>query len=68
MDELPYTLFQVLKDELPAATFSDARVLMMNIRLIKSTAEFDLLRGSAAVADAAIAASKEALAPGVNEH
>jgi Xaa-Pro dipeptidase len=68
MDELPYTLFQGLKDELPAATFSDARALMMDIRLTKSAAEFELLKGSAAVADAAIAAGEEALAPGVNEY
>jgi len=68
MDELPYTLFRVLEDELPAATFSDARALMMDIRLIKSPAEFELLKASAKVADAAIAAGKEALVPGVNEY
>jgi Xaa-Pro dipeptidase len=68
MDELPYTLYKGLGNELPAATFGDARALMMAIRLIKSPAEFDLLKGSAAVADAAIAAGKEALAPGVNEY
>jgi Xaa-Pro dipeptidase len=68
MDELPYTLFQGLGDELPAASFSDARALMMDIRLIKSPAEFELLKGSAAVADAAIAAGKGALVPGVNEY
>ena len=27
MDELPYTLFQGLRDELPGAAFSDARAL-----------------------------------------
>lgn len=68
MDELPYTLFRVLEDELPAAVFSDARALMMDIRLIKSPAEFELLKASAELADAAIAAGKEALAPGVTEY
>jgi Xaa-Pro dipeptidase len=68
MDELPYSLYQGLTTELPAAVFSDARALMMDIRLIKSPAEFELLKGSAAVADVAIAAGKDALTPGVNEY
>jgi Xaa-Pro dipeptidase len=68
MDELPYTLYQQLQAELPAAQFSDRRELMMNIRLTKSQAEFALLKQSAAVADAAIAAGKRVLAPGTSEH
>jgi len=68
MDELPYTLFQILEDELPAATFSDARALMMDMRLIKSPAEFELLKASAEVADAAIAAGGGILAPGIREY
>ena len=68
MDELPYTLYLQLRDDLPEAAFSDARGLTMDIRLIKSPAEFALLKQSARVADAAVAAGEEALAPGVNEY
>jgi Xaa-Pro dipeptidase len=68
MDELPYTLFRVLEDELPTAAFSDARALMMDIRLKKSSAEFELLKASAEVADAAIAAGEAILAPGLREY
>jgi Xaa-Pro dipeptidase len=68
MDELPCTLYQQLRGELPEATFSDARGLTMDIRLIKSPAEFALLQQSARVADAAVTASEETVAPGVNEY
>jgi Xaa-Pro aminopeptidase len=68
IDELPHTLYQQLRDELPAAAFCDARELIMDLRLIKSPAESALLEGSAGVADAAVAAAGEALAPGVSEY
>jgi len=67
MDELPYTLFQQLAEALRSVRFRDARRLLMDIRLIKSPAEFSLLRQSAAVADAAVAAAAEVLAPGASE-
>jgi Xaa-Pro dipeptidase len=68
MDELPCTLYQQLRDELPDVMFSDARALTMEFRLIKSPAEFALLKRSAGVADAAVAAAEEAVAPGVDEY
>lgn len=68
MDELPYTLYGRLRDDLPETVFSDARGLTMDIRLIKSPAEFALLRQSAKVADAAVAAAGEAMAPGISEY
>lgn len=68
MDELPYTLYRQLVDNLPQATFSDARSLAMELRLIKSPAEFELLRQSARVADTAVEAAGEAIAPGVDEY
>jgi Xaa-Pro aminopeptidase len=67
MDELPYTLFKQLQDALPAVRFRDVRKLLMDIRLTKSPAECSLMRRSASVADAAIAASEKVLAPGVSE-
>jgi len=68
MDELPYTLYQQLRHGLPNVTFSDARGLVMDMRLIKSSAEFTLLERSAEVADAAVAAGEAVLASGVSEY
>jgi Xaa-Pro dipeptidase len=68
MDELPYTLYQQLRSDLPTAQFTDRRDLIMDIRLSKGPAEFALMKQSAAVADAAIAAGQRVLAPGISEH
>jgi Xaa-Pro dipeptidase len=68
MDELPYTLYQQLREDLPQATFTDARGLVMELRLLKSPAEFAHLKRSAMVADAAVAAAGEVLAAGVSEY
>lgn len=67
MDELPYTLFKQLQGALPAVRFRDVRQFLMDIRLTKSPAECALMRRSASVADAAIAASERVLAPGASE-
>jgi Xaa-Pro dipeptidase len=68
MDELPYTLYDQLRGELPQVAFSDARKLTMDLRLIKSPAEFNLLVQSARVADAAVKAAGAAIAPGAGEY
>jgi Xaa-Pro dipeptidase len=68
MDELPYTLYDQLQADLPQVVFSDARKLAMDLRLIKSPAEFALLERSARVADAAVEIAGGAIAPGVGEY
>jgi Xaa-Pro dipeptidase len=68
MDELPYTLYDQLQDDLPQVAFSDARRLAMDLRLIKSPAEFALLEQSARVADAAVEAAGGTISPGVGEY
>jgi Xaa-Pro dipeptidase len=68
MDELPYTLYDQLRGDLPQVAFSDARKLTMGLRLIKSPAEFNLLEQSAKVADAAVEAAGATIAPGVGEY
>ena len=68
MDELPYTLYDQLRGDLPEVAFSDARTLTMDLRLIKNPAEFNLLVQSARVADAAVEAAGGAIAPGVGEY
>ncbi len=67
MDELPYTLYRQIEADLPLAELVDARSLVMDLRQIKSPAEFALLRRSARVADAAVEAASLAIAPGVDE-
>ena len=67
MDELPYTFYQQLADALPEVGFPDARSLVMSQRLIKSPAEFRLLKRSAAVADDAIAAEESAARQGASD-
>ncbi|GAB4434592.1 MAG: hypothetical protein Kow00120_00960 [Anaerolineae bacterium] len=67
MDEMPYTLHQQLTADLPGVAFVDARDLVMDVRRVKSPAEFALLRRSAQVADAAVGAASAVMAPGVDE-
>jgi Xaa-Pro dipeptidase len=68
MDELPYTLYDQLRGDLPEVAFSDTRKLTMDLRLIKSPAEFALLEQSARVADAAVEAAGGVIAPGIGEY
>jgi Xaa-Pro aminopeptidase len=68
MDELPYTVFQQLVAALPGVRFRDARRLVMNVRLNKTPAEIELLKRSAAVADATVSAAAGQIAPGASEH
>ncbi len=68
IEELPYTLFQELRSELPAAAFQDARELVMGVRLIKSAAELQLLKRCARIADAALQAGQAAASPGNDEY
>nr|WP_314093108.1 M24 family metallopeptidase [uncultured Shinella sp.] len=52
---------------LPNATFHDADLLVNWIRSVKSEAEVDYLRKASRLAEAAVAAAYDAIAPGVRE-
>jgi Xaa-Pro aminopeptidase len=67
MDELPYTLYQQIRADLPLAELVDARELVMDVRQIKSQTEFGMLRRSAWVADAAVEAARGLVTPGADE-
>jgi Xaa-Pro aminopeptidase len=67
MDELPYTLYGQIAAELPRVEWVDARGLVMEVRLIKSQAEFEALRQSAQVADAAVEAARAVIKPRTEE-
>ena len=61
IDELPFSLYQVIMDKLPSTTIFDAKELLLEHRLIKSASEIDKIKKSAQIADRAINAAKEAL-------
>lgn len=59
--------FDALRAALPSARFVDLGPLVNELRLIKSPSEIALLRRSAAIADAAIAAAADACRPGATQ-
>ena len=68
VDELPYTLYEMLKAALPEQRFVPASSILEQARLHKSPAEAELMRESARVADAAMAAAGQAARPGRSEY
>ena len=68
VDEMPYILRQGLAESLPRATLVPALSLFDQARMRKSTREGALMAASAKVADLAMAAAAEALAPGRSEY
>jgi Xaa-Pro aminopeptidase len=67
IDEFPYSLYNLLRNELPNATFVDAKWLLIENRLTKSHAEFELIKKSAQVADMAVESAEKALKFGASE-
>ena len=57
VDEMPHSLYEMLKAALPESEFVPALSIFENARLRKSPAEAELTRDSARVADAALAAA-----------
>jgi Xaa-Pro dipeptidase len=68
VDELPHSLYQMLKAALPGSDFVPALSIFEKARLYKSPAEAELTRESARVADAALAAAATMAQPGRSEH
>lgn len=68
VDELPHSLYDRLRAALPDWEFVSASDLVETARLHKSTAEAGLLRASARVTDAALAAARTAACPGRTEY
>jgi Xaa-Pro aminopeptidase len=68
IEELPYTLYALLKQELPEAELVEAGHLLRKARHLKSPAEFAKLRAAANLADAGIAAARQVIRPGCNEY
>jgi len=68
MDEMPRSLYAVLQRELNQVTWVEAGDLLQNARLIKSPAEFGLLRRSARLADDGARAAYKAIQPGCSEY
>jgi len=68
VDELPYSLYACLQQELPQVHLVEAGHLLRQARLQKSPAECALLRASAHLADAGAAAAEDVLQPGATEY
>jgi Xaa-Pro dipeptidase len=68
VDELPHSLHEMLRAALPEWEFVAASDLVEQARMCKSPAEADLVRRSAQVADAALAAARAAARPGRSEY
>jgi len=68
VDEMPHSLYEKLVNQLPQAEFVAALPIFERARLRKSNAECALLSASAGVADAALQAAAQTLAPGRSEN
>lgn len=68
VDEMPYSLYQMLKTALPEPEFVPALSIFQEARLRKSPAEAELTRTSAQVADAALAAAARTAQAGRTEY
>ncbi len=68
VDEMPHSLYEMLKAALPDSEFIPALSIFEKARLYKSPAEAELTRESARVADAALAAAANMAQPGRSEY
>jgi Xaa-Pro aminopeptidase len=68
VDEMPHSLYEMLKTALPESEFVPALPLFEKARLRKSPAEAELTRESARVADEALAAAEKSARAGHTEH
>jgi len=67
-DHVPLATMEKLKAAFPDATFVDIAASVINLRMIKSEAEIDLIKHGAQIADIGGAACLEAIGVGVQEH
>jgi Xaa-Pro aminopeptidase len=68
VDELPYSLYEMLREAFPDTQFIPALSIFEKARMRKSSTEAKLTRESARVADAALAAATQAAQAGRSEH
>lgn len=68
VDEMPHSLYEMLRSALPETEFVSALPVFEKARLQKSPAEAELVRESARVADAALAAAASAVRVGCSEY
>jgi Xaa-Pro dipeptidase len=67
MNEMPYSFYLRLQNQLPKCRFSDQRSLMMSQRLLKSEDEIEMIRRSARVADEGLRKAKDVVRAGNSE-
>jgi Xaa-Pro aminopeptidase len=67
-DLMPFMVYEGLRRQFPAATFSDAGAIWSRLTAIKHPAEIALIREAVRVADIGMSAAAAAVGPGVSEH
>jgi Xaa-Pro aminopeptidase len=65
---IPITFYEYLVKHLPDATFVDATEWVDEIKVIKSPEEIELIRGTAALQDAAMEHLKKTIKPGMRDY
>ena len=64
---MPADIYHSLVNMLPGASFIDATAIIEDLRMIKTPAEQELVRGSAALADLSFRVMAESIKPGMTE-
>jgi Xaa-Pro aminopeptidase len=67
-DLMPFMVYEGLRQQFPAVTFSDAGAIWSRLTAIKHPAEIALIREAVRVADLGMSAAAAAVRPGVSEH
>jgi Xaa-Pro dipeptidase len=65
---IPFKQYELIRRELPQATFVDFTQSFQQLRLVKSEEEIEFLRQGAEFSDRAIEALERKARPGINEH
>lgn len=68
MDEMPYSLMKELEKSLPGLKFIPAFKLFEKARLVKSEQEIEILKSSAAIADAAVDSLEKSISPDISDY
>src|SRR5262245_26521816 len=67
-DLMPFMVYEGLKRQFPAVTFSDAGAIWSRLTAVKHPAEIALIREAVRVADLGMSAGIAAVRPGISEH
>ena len=67
LSSMPHQDYELLKKELPQATFTDSSELLNEIRAVKSPEEIEMVRATTEIADICYEILLDILRPGIDE-